>query len=308
MPEAEAIPHRLIAIAPFCAGQLTSHRVMSHGAPPASWKNSSRCEGAIMRLNNPVLLGFIASGAAFLFAACSSSTSGSDAAVQPDASNSNNPDAASNTGVDAGADAGPPCDAGSCFPCPGYAGNSVGVGAYCSSSVSCPNTNVVCGASFGYDLCVLPSCTSSAACGASACCASVSFMGTSYSVCLPEGCGQCPDGGTATVDAGAPDSGSGTGDAGSTCTDTLGTCSPCPGYLGNDAGLGAYCSKGGNQCKPFGLLCPLDLGENYNFCVTNVLAFQSCNVDSGVACGAGECCASQQGVDVCLPTGCQACP
>lgn len=116
------------------------------------------------------------------------------------------------------------------------------------------------------------------------------------------------DSGSMPPDASAGPDASSAGDSGSpdggACLSQLGSCDPCPGWTGNDAGLGAYCSSGGNQCMN-GTYCPADFGQNQNYCVS----VGACDSDAGTGCGPGECCKVENNpfggtVVVCLPAGC----
>jgi hypothetical protein len=121
------------------------------------------------------------------------------------------------------------------------------------------------------------------------------------------------DSGTIPPDAGV-DSGTASTDAGP-CSSVLGSCNPCAGDLGNDAGIGAYCTKGGNQCGS-GLNCAADnpfAGPAPNTCVLVVSFTGNVCTDGGTPCpGAGVCCQVQSPgggltVSVCVPTGCGGC-
>ncbi len=104
-----------------------------------------------------------------------------------------------NTDSGTSADAGP-CSStlGTCNPCPGYTGNSLGVGAYCSAGGHQCAAKLKCPRDFGQsqNFCVFVGCGLDAGCGAGACCVTEQnpFGGT-VTVCLPTGCGQCPDAG-----------------------------------------------------------------------------------------------------------------
>ena len=119
----------------------------------------------------------------------------------------------------------------------------------------------------------------------------------------PDASSPGPDASSGT-DSGSAGSDSGSGSDAGACVSQLGSCNPCQGWLGNDAGLGAYCSAGGNQCMN-GTYCPADFGQNQNYCVS----VGSCDSDAGTGCGPGECCVVENNpfggtVVVCLPSGC----
>jgi hypothetical protein len=83
-----------------------------------------------------------------------------------------------------------------------------------------------------------------------------------------------------------------------------------PGTPNNAAGVGGYCSPGGNQCATAGpdaggTICTADFGSvvpaHAWFCT------DLCEVDAASSCGVpGPPCISAEGEQVCVPTACMA--
>jgi hypothetical protein len=112
-------------------------------------------------------------------------------------------------------------------------------------------------------------------------------------------------GGTASTGGGTAASGGGSGaGGGAACTPSpAGTCMPTECSTGNSINVGAYCTKGGQQCNQYNnnLSCAIDLSpDGANFCI-KILCFSNSD------CGAQACCtgdASQGSIKACVPMGC----
>jgi hypothetical protein len=81
-----------------------------------------------------------------------------------------------------------------------------------------------------------------------------------------------------------------------------GVCMPDPTATGNSLHVGAYCTKGQDQCAAYdqAKLCAIDLDpEGGNFCLKI-----GCMTHSD--CGEQACCTGRAGVDIhaCVPKGC----
>ena len=72
-----------------------------------------------------------------------------------------------------------------------------------------------------------------------------------------------------------------------------------PGDVGNDVGVGQYCTPGGTQCEPFDLapLCLASVGQEQWFC-TRI------GCDAQTNCGAGAGCLIEAEGSACVPCRC----
>lgn len=86
-----------------------------------------------------------------------------------------------------------------------------------------------------------------------------------------------------------------------TASSSSGTTTMCiqPGDPGNDIGIGAYCTPGGNECKKFPLasLCLADVGQDEHFC-TRI------GCDETTNCGMGAGCLLDPAGSACVPCKC----
>jgi len=83
----------------------------------------------------------------------------------------------------------------------------------------------------------------------------------------------------------------------------------CPPAAANDKGIGAACTKGGNECKG-GLLCACEPHANIQPpdgtpCVCTQLIFSGCDTVPVGYCGQGAtCCSYMNSVSICVPLVC----
>ncbi len=112
-------------------------------------------------------------------------------------------------------------------------------------------------------------------------------------------------GGSASSGGGSAASGGGTSGAGGgmACVPTeVGACTPNECATGNEINVGAYCTKGGNQCRQYSnLSCAIDLSsDGANFCIKLL-----CSANSD--CGAKACCVGDGSsiIKACIPIECE---
>lgn len=159
--------------------------------------------------------------------------------------------------------------------------NALGLGTDCSNDASaCSGTPApVCSAEYSAAkpaICTLP-CKDDAQCGAGGSCQHDRISG--ISLCMPAACFSASE---ATQASGSSDS--------------------CPPKGANDAGVGAPCSKGGNQCAnttaPY---CTVDYAA-----IPAAFCTKTCTADAD--CGNGASCASESGLSLraCVPNACLA--
>jgi hypothetical protein len=163
---------------------------------------------------------------------------------------------------------------------PGYAGNSKGVGKFCSKSGNECNGAMFaryCELDFvatAMPICTGP-CSTDADCGEGAACTTTPIG----KGCQPMSCSPpVPDGGATSAASG-----------------------PCgqAGNPGNSKGVGKFCTKGGSECKatPFAHYCSLDFIAN-----APAICTAPCMTDAD--CGEGATCVSGSIGKSCEPTSC----
>jgi hypothetical protein len=98
-------------------------------------------------------------------------------------------------------------------------------------------------------------------------------------------------------------SGTGSSDAG---TAYKGVCFPSAGSTGNEHHVGAYCTKGGDQCSKFinmdnaAVICAIDVDpQGGNFCI-------KIGCSDHATCGESACCTGREGqpIHACIPLSC----
>ena len=111
--------------------------------------------------------------------------------------------AAATSGATGGSTTGGQSELGSCNPSPGWGGNSIGIGAYCTAGGGqCNQYNLKCAddlQSGGGNICInVNACSKDTDCGTAACCTPQTFAFITYQICEPVGCdtdgGTCPAG------------------------------------------------------------------------------------------------------------------
>lgn len=100
---------------------------------------------------------------------------------------------------------------------------------------------------------------------------------------------------------GATSSGSTTSSSASSGSTSTGNTQMCiqPDDVGNDLGIGHYCTPGGGECKAFPLaaLCLADVGQDEHFC-TRI------GCDATTNCGMGAGCLIDPQGSACVPCKC----